>query len=301
MKKGTEITVGGRKIQLSNLEKVFYPKSGFTKGQVIDYYIRISGVLLAHLKDRTITLKRYPNGVEGTFFYEKRCPSYHPPWLKTQAVWSEGNGEYINFCVFNDLASLVWAANLAVLELHTYLARAKDILKPTMIAFDLDPGPPANVVDCAQVALWLRTHLEKLGLESFPKTSGSKGIQIYVPLNSNVTYDQTKGFAREMAQRLEADHPDRVTSNMRKDLRVGKVFVDWSQNDDHKTTVCVYSLRAREYPTVSTPVDWSEIHDTAKKKAPELLRFEAEDVLKRTEESGDPFAPVLKLKQKLRA
>lgn len=298
-RKVTEIEVGGHKLQLSNLDKVFYPATGFTKGDMIDYYIRVSPAILPHLKDRTITLKRYPNGVEGMFFYEKRCPSHRPAWVKTQSVWSEGNKDQINFCVFNDLPSLVWAANIAVLEMHTYLSRARSVLKPTMIAFDLDPGAPADIVDCAQVGVWIRDALDRIGLEAFPKTSGSKGLQLYIPLNTSVAYDDTKGFARTLAEMLERQHPDRVTSVMRKDLRKGKVFIDWSQNDDHKTTVSVYSLRAKERPTVSTPVTWDEVERSLKKRDPKLLTFESHEVLARIDKHGDLFAPVQTIKQKL--
>lgn len=295
----TEVKVGGRMLQLSNLEKVFYPATGFTKGDMVDYYARVSPALLPHLKDRTVTLKRYPNGVDGMFFYEKRCPAHRPEWIRTASVWSEGNQDNINFCVFNDLQSIVWAANLAVLEMHTYLARTKAILNPTMIAFDFDPGPPANIVNCCRVALWVRELLEHLNLESFPKTSGSKGLQLYIPLNTKTTYDQTKDFARTFAELLERKHPKEVVSKMRKDLRGGKVFIDWSQNDDHKTTVSVYSLRAKERPTVSTPVTWKEVETALRKKDPALLTFEASEVLNRIEKHGDLFAPVQTLKQKL--
>jgi bifunctional non-homologous end joining protein LigD len=295
----SEIKVAGKTLQLSNLEKVFYPATGFTKGDMIDYYIRVSPALLPHLKDRTITLKRYPNGVDGMFFYEKRCPAHRPDWIKTASVWSEGNKDHINFCVFNDLPSLVWAANIAVLEMHTYLARAKAVLKPTTVAFDLDPGAPADIIDCAQVGIWIRDVLDHYGLQAFPKTSGSKGLQLYIPLNTSATYDDTKGFARALAEMLQAQHPKNVTSIMRKDLRKGKVFIDWSQNDDHKTTVSVYSLRAKERPTVSTPVTWDEVERALKKRVPKLLTFESHEVLARIEKHGDLFAPVQTIKQKL--
>ncbi len=298
--KKAELDIDGRGVPVSNLDKVLYPKAAFTKGQVIDYYIRVSPVLLPHLRDRPLTLKRYPEGVEGHFFYEKRCPPYRPDWIKTAAIWSEGNQAEINFCVINDLPSLVWAANLADLELHTYLARAKSFDRPTMVVFDLDPGPPATIIDCAQVAIWMKALLDKLQLKSFPKTSGSKGLQVYIPLNSAVTYDATKTFSHNVAQRLEQEHPDRVVSKMAKVLRAGKVLVDWSQNDPHKTTVCVYSLRAKERPTASTPVTWLEVEAALQKKAPELLTFTSVETLDRVEKLGDLFAPVLQLKQTLR-
>src|SRR5438094_6054326 len=295
-----ELVVGDRKIQVSNLSKVLYPKVGFTKGQVIDYYIRIAPVLLPHLKDRPLTMKRYPDGVEGEFFYEKNCPTHRPKWVKTAKVWSESNNRMMNYCLAQDLPTLVWAANLADLELHTSLARKRDVARPTMMVFDLDPGAPADIVQCSQVGLWLRDLLAKMKLKSFPKTSGSKGLQVYVPLNTAVTFDQTKNLARALAQYLEGEHPNLVTSNMSKALRKNKVFVVWSQNDEHKTTICVYSLRAREEPTVSTPVTWDEVQNCLKKKKTDLLKFRSDKTLSRVEKIGDLFAPSGGLKKKLR-
>jgi bifunctional non-homologous end joining protein LigD len=294
-----ELIVENRKIQVSNLGKVLYPKVGFTKSQVIDYYIRAAPVLLPHLKDRPLTMKRYPDGVEGEFFYEKNCPKHRPKWVQTAQVWSESNGRMMNYCLVQDLATLVWAANLADLELHTSLSRKDNIGRPTMMVFDLDPGAPADIVQCCQVALWLRDLLGKMKLKSFAKTSGSKGLQIYVPLNTLVTYDETKSLSLTLAQHLEREHADLVTSNMSKAVRKGKVFVDWSQNDEHKTTICVYSLRAKEEPTVSTPVSWDEVENCLKKKNAELLRFHSDQVLARVKKLGDLFDPVEKLKQKL--
>jgi bifunctional non-homologous end joining protein LigD len=294
-----ELIVEDRKIQVSNLDKVLYPKVGFTKGQVIDYYIRVAPVLLAHLRDRPLTMKRYPNGVEGEFFYEKNCPSHRPKWVKTAKVWSESNDRMMNYCLVQDLQTLVWAANLADLELHTSLSRKNNIKRPSMMVFDLDPGAPADIVQCCQVGLWLRDLLAGMKLKSFAKTSGSKGLQVYAPLNTAVTYDQTKDFSRALAQYLEGEHVDLVTSNMSKAVRKGKVFVDWSQNDEHKTTICVYSLRAREGPTVSTPVTWDEVENCVKKKKAELLKFRSDQVLARVEKLGDLFELVEKLKQKL--
>ena len=294
-----ELIVGDRKIQVSNLDKVLYPKAGFTKGQVIDYYIRVAPVLLPHLRDRPLTMKRYPDGVEGEFFYEKNCPSHRPKWVQTAQVWSESNDRMMNYCLVQDLPTLVWAANLADLELHTSLSRKNNIERPTMMVFDLDPGAPADIVQCCQVGLWLRDLLGNMKLKSFPKTSGSKGLQVYVPLNASVTYDQTKDLSRALAQRLEGEHVDLVTSNMSKAVRKGKVFVDWSQNDEHKTTICVYSLRAREEPTVSTPVGWDEVENCLKKKKADLLKFRSDKVIARVEKRGDLFELVEKLKQKL--
>ena len=299
MAKKAELVVKGKRLAVSNLDKVLYPKAGFTKGQVIDYYIRIAPVLLPHLKDRPLTMKRYPDGVEGEFFYEKNCPSHRPSWVKTAKVWSEGNNRTMEYCLANDLPTLVWAANLADLELHTSLSRKSKIDRPTMMVFDLDPGPPADIVQCCQVGLWLRDLLAKLKLESFAKTSGSKGLQVYVPLNTPATYDETKTLAHALAEYLEGERHDLVVSKMSKELRKGKVLVDWSQNDEHKTTICVYSLRAKEEPTVSTPVTWEEAGNCLKKKKADLLRFRSDQTLKRVEKMGDLFESVESLKQKL--
>lgn len=296
-----EVEVDGRKLKLSNLEKILYPQSGFTKAQVIDYYTRVAPVLLPHLRDRPLTLKRYPNGVEGGFFFEKECPSHRPAWVPTTAVWSEGNERDVHYCVVNELATLVWAANLADLELHTSLSKKRNIERPTTMVFDLDPGAPANIVQCAQVALWLRQLLADIGLEAVAKTSGSKGMQLYVPLNTAVTYERTKPFAHKIAQILEREHPERVVSNMKKVLRKGKIFIDWSQNDAHKTTVCVYSLRAKHIPTVSTPLLWDEVERLWRSKKTASVEFDAADVLQRVATHGDLFAPVLEKKQKLPA
>ena len=294
-----ELIVEGKKLPVSNLNKVLYPKVGFTKGQVIDYYIRIAPVLLPHLRDRPLTMKRYPNGVEAPFFYEKNCPTHRPNWVKTTKVWSEGNNRAMDYCLAQDLPTLVWAANLADLELHTSLARKKDVARPTMMVFDLDPGAPADIVQCCQVGLWLRDLLAKMKLKSFAKTSGSKGLQVYVPLNTPATFDQTKALSRALAEFLEHEHPQLVVSKMAKALRKGKIFVDWSQNDEHKTTVCVYSLRAKDEPTVSTPVKWDEVENCLKKKKADLLKFRCDKTLARVAKFGDLYAPVDTLKQKL--
>jgi bifunctional non-homologous end joining protein LigD len=293
------VDIEGKHLKLSNLDKVLYPEAGFTKGQVIDYYARISPVLLPHLKDRPLTMKRYPGGVDEEFFFEKNAPVHRPEWIKTVPIWSYGNKRNVNYILANDLATLIWISNLASLELHPSLSLGKDITSPTMMVFDLDPGPPANMVQCAQVGFWLRDIFDHFGLQSFPKTSGSKGLQIYVPLNTPTSYEQTKPFANALARLLEQQHPELIVSDMKKALRVGKVLVDWSQNDEHKTTIAIYSLRARPQPTVSTPVTWEEVEQVLTKKNPELVVFKAEDVLQRVEKLGDLFAPVLKLKQKL--
>jgi bifunctional non-homologous end joining protein LigD len=293
------VEIQGRHLKLSNLEKVLYPATGFSKQQVIDYYARIAPAILPHLVGRALTRKRYPDGVDGEPFYEKNAPKYRPEWVKTAPIWSEGNRRTVYYVLANDLATLVWLANLAALELHPSLALAKDITCPTEMVFDLDPGPPANIVQCCQVGLWLREIFEHFGLKSFPKTSGSKGLQLYVPLNTPTTYDATKTFAHALAQLLEHEHPEMVVSDMKKTLRAGKVFVDWSQNDEHKTTVAVYSLRAREHPTVSTPVTWEDVERAFKKKDASRLVFEAPQVVSRFEKVGDLFEPVLTLKQRL--
>jgi bifunctional non-homologous end joining protein LigD len=287
-KDALEAEVDGRVIRISNFHKVLYPQAGFTKGDMVRYYASVAEVLVPHLHGRPLTLKRYPNGVEGKFFYEKQCPSHRPDWVPTAQVGD------VNYCVCNERATLVWLANLADIELHTSMSLAHAIERPTMMVFDLDPGPPAGIEQCRQVALWLRDIFEPLGLRSFPKTSGSKGLQVYVPLNTDdVTYDDTKPFARAVAELLEKQHPELVVSRMTKELRKGKVLVDWSQNDEHKTTVCVYSLRAKDRPTVSTPVTWEEVEGGAE------LRFEQHEVLERVDRDGDLFAPVLTLTQDL--
>ncbi|HEY5705538.1 MAG TPA: non-homologous end-joining DNA ligase [Terrimicrobiaceae bacterium] len=298
MATGSPLDVGGRTVNVTNLDKVLYPETGFTKGDLINYYIRISPVLLPHLKDRPITLKRYPDGVEGLHFYEKKCPSHRPKWVQTAKV-AKSEGGAINYCMMNDLSTLVWAANLADLELHTFLHKAPALSRPTTLAFDLDPGPPADIVLCCQVGLLVKATFDALGTESFAKTSGSKGLQVYVPLNTPVTYERTKAFAQALAQLLEREFPEMIVSKMPKNLRRGKVLVDWSQNDDHKTTVSVYSLRAKSRPTVSAPLTWEEVSTASKAKGSKGLAFEHNDVLARAEKMGDLFAPVLELKQKL--
>ena len=295
--KRQEVNVDGRALSLSNLDKVFYPDVGFTKGQVVEYYTRVAPVLLGHLEGRPLTLKRYPNGVQGAHFYEKQCPSHRPEWVRTAPL--DAGDRRIEFCLADDLATLVWLANLADLELHTSLARAERYDRPTVIAFDLDPGAPATIVECAEVALRLRELLGRLGLEAWPKSSGSKGMQVYVPLNTPTSYDETKPFAHAVAQLLERREPALVVSEMAKSKRRGRVFVDWSQNTRHKTTVCAYSLRARERPTASTPLRWQEVEAVTDSRDPEDLAFTADEVLERVAEHGDLFAPVLEREQVL--
>ena len=293
------IDVEGKHLKLTNLDKILYPTAKFTKGQVIDYYARIAPAMIPHLKGRPLTLKRYPSGVDGEFFFEKNATKHRPDWVQTAPIWSEGNSRDVNYILANDLPTMVWVANLAGIELHPSLSLAKEITCPTMMVFDLDPGPPASIVQCCQVAFWLREIFERFDLQSFPKTSGSKGLQIYVPLNTKTSYDETKPFAHALARLLETEHRDLVVSDMKKALRVGKVLVDWSQNDEHKTTIGVYSLRAREQPTVSTPVTWDEVRACVDKKDASLLVFKAPQVLERVTTDGDLFSPVLSLKQRL--
>jgi bifunctional non-homologous end joining protein LigD len=289
------VDVEGHELSLSNLDKVMYPETGFTKGQVIDYYTRIAPAVLPHLRDRPLTLKRYPNGVEGGHFYEKQCPSHRPDWVRSEPV--ELSSKTIQFCICDDLPTLVWLANLADLELHPSLSKIPEVERPAIMAFDLDPGPGTGLAECCEVALLLRDALAALGLECFPKTSGSKGIQVYVPLNTGgVDYDHgTKRLSNALARHLESQHPKLIVSSQKKELRKNRVLIDWSQNDEHKTTVGVYSLRARERPTVSTPLMWEEVEAGD----PDALVFETEDVLARFEEHGDLFAPVEELEQEL--
>jgi bifunctional non-homologous end joining protein LigD len=282
-----EVLVEGRRLKLSNWDKVLFPKTGFTKGNLIAYYARIAPAVLPHLRDRPLTLKRYPNGVEEKYFYEKQAPSHRPEWVQTARVGS------IDYVLAQDRPTLVWLANLADIELHTSLALARSPDDPTMMVFDLDPGEGAGILECGEVALVLNGLFEQLRLTSVAKTSGSKGMQVYVPVGPGTTYDHTKPFARRIAELLEQRLPALVVSRMTKKLRAGKVLVDWSQNDEHKTTVTVYSVRARERPTVSTPVSWDEVQRARDESAPELLSFDTEEVLARAEERGERFAPAL--------
>lgn len=294
-----QVEVEGRELKLTNLDKVLYPKAGFSKGEVVDYYAKVAPAIVPHLSGRPLTLRRFPEGVDDTdaAFFEKRCPKHRPDWVKTTPV--PASTGTIDFCVCEDLPTLVWMAQLAAIELHPSLSLARKLDRPTVLAFDLDPGPPAVVLDCCKVALRLRDLFGHFGVECFPKTSGSKGLQVYVPLNSATSYEETKPFAKAIAQLLEKQTPDQVVSKMKKVEREGKVFVDWSQNHQRKTTIAVYSLRAREQPTVSTPVSWDEVERAVERDDAASLVFTATDVLERVEKHGDLFAPVLELKQKL--
>jgi bifunctional non-homologous end joining protein LigD len=298
--KSAVVTVAGRELKLSNLDKVLYPKTSFTKRRVIEYYAAIAPVMLPYLQGRALTVTRWPDGVEAKSFFQKQTPAHAPEWVRTVTLPSERKP--IDYTVVDDLATLVWLANLAAIELHTPLARAEATDRPTALVFDLDPGSPATIVECCRVGLQLHGMFENLGLQSFAKTSGSKGLQLYLPLNSpDVTFEQTKPFAKAVAELFEQTEPELVVSRMTKARRPGKVLIDWSQNDRNKTTVCVYSLRARERPTASTPVAWEEVRATLDAGDPEALAFEAPAVLERVAERGDLFAPVLSLVQQLPA
>ncbi len=291
-----ELEIDGHKLKLSNLDKVLYPGSGFTKGQVIDYYIRVSRFLLPHLKDRPLTMKRYPNGVAGGNFYEKDAPKFTPDWVETFPVPRRAGGKPIRYILIDNLATLVWCGNLANLELHPFLHRVPQIDRPTSVVFDLDPGEGSDILDCARVAFLLKDLFDSWKLESFAKVSGSRGLQVYVPMNTAVTYQQTRPFAQSIAMLLSREHPDLVVATMTKSERTKKVFIDWSQNSDFKTTVGAYSLRAkRDSPFVSMPVTWDEL----RAKKAEKLFFSPDAALKRLEKSGDLFAQVLTKKQKL--
>jgi bifunctional non-homologous end joining protein LigD len=297
---GVEIELDGRELKLTNLDKVLFPRAGFTKRDLIGYYAHLAPVLLPHLAGHPLTLKRYPDGVEGEHFYEKQCPSHRPEWVQTTTVWSESNQREIDYCLCQDLPTLVWLANLAAVELHPSLSRVEALECPRTLVFDLDPGRPASIVECCQVALELREMFTELGMLALAKTSGSKGLQVYVPLNDgDVTYEQTKPFAHAIADVLEQRHPELLLSSMAKARRSGKVLVDWSQNDEHKTTVSVYSLRATVHPQVSTPVEWREVEECSATGKPALLTFHVEDVLRRVAERGDLFAEVISLRQPL--
>ncbi len=302
MASSRQVQVEGRELKLTNLDKVLYPRCGFTKGEMIDYYAKVAPAMIPHLSARAVTLRRFPEGVEDTdaAFFEKRCPRHRPQWVKTARVEAGPHAGKIDFCVCDGLPTLIWMAQLATVELHPSLSLARAPKRPTVLAFDLDPGPPADVVDCCRVALRLRELFGHFGVECFPKTSGSKGMQVYVPINSRTaSYELTKPLAKAIAQLLEKQTPDRVVSKMKKVEREGKVFVDWSQNHQRKTTVAVYSLRARERPTASTPVTWEEVAAVADYGDGSALVFESDAVLDRVERHGDLFAPVLELEQDL--
>jgi bifunctional non-homologous end joining protein LigD len=291
------VQIEGRTLAISNLDKILYPGSGFTKGEVLDYYARVAPVLLPHLRARPLTRKRYPNGVDGPFFFEKNAPRGTPQWVRTVNLPVPGstkNRETIDFVLCDDLATLMWTANLASLELHVpqwKVGPRGGVQAPDLLVFDLDPGEPATIVECCQVALLLQEIMDADRLRAYPKTSGSKGMQLYVPIRPTDD-EQTRAYAKSLAQRLTRAHPELVLSDMTRALRPGKVLVDWSQNAAAKTTVAPYSLRARPAPTASTPVSWGEV---AACRRPEELRFEAAAVLERIEADGDLLADLVDL------
>jgi bifunctional non-homologous end joining protein LigD len=286
-------------VKFTNLEKVLFPRTGFTKGDLIRYYLDVAPRLLPHLRGRPITLIRYPDGVEGGKFYEKNVPKFAPPWIRTFDVSRRHAAGRTRYILINDAASLAWCANLAGVEIHPFLHRAPKLDRPTCVVFDLDPGEGADLRACARVALQVKEITDRLGLQAFPKVSGSKGLQLYVPLNTPVTYAVTAAFAKAVAELLAAEHPDLVVSRMAKIQRRGRVLIDWSQNNASKTTVAVYSLRGkRDEPYVSMPVTWAELRRT---RGLRPLAFTPKAALRRLEKLGDLFAPVLTLKQKLPA
>ncbi len=294
------VRIGNKEVALSNLDKVLFPENGFTKGQVVDFYRRIAPCILPHLRSRPITLKRFPNGVTAEHFYEKNAPSFTPAWIKTFPIRRSSGESVINYILINDLPSLVWSANMANLEIHPFLARVPKIDVPTMVVFDLDPGEGSTILRSAEVAFLLKDVLDQLGLESLIKVSGSKGIHVHVPLNTKVTYEMTQAFAQSIAQYLATEHPKLIVSEMAKSKRKGKVFIDWSQNSEHKSTVSVYSLRAKaKKPFVAMPIGWDELKDALNEKDAPSLLFEPEAALERLDQVGDLFAPALRLKQKL--
>jgi bifunctional non-homologous end joining protein LigD len=292
-----DVAVDGRRLRLTNLDKVMYPAAGFTKGAVIDYYVRVAPVMLPHLAGRPVTLVRFPDGVDGPHFFEKNCPGHRPPWVPTVPVGSSGRSPAVRACLCEEPAALVWLANLAALELHTLLARVPDLDRPTAVVFDLDPGPPAGMAECCAVALRLRDVLGGLGLVGFPKTSGSKGLHVLVPLDPTHPYEETRAFAHAVARLLVRESPALVVDTMDRGARAGRVFIDWSQNHPAKTTVAPYSLRARERPTVSAPVTWEEVAAAARPGG--SLAFEAPRTLERVAAQGDLLAPALELRQRL--
>lgn len=293
------VEMAGRRLSLSNLEKDLYPSYGFTKARILEYYRGISQFMLPHLKDRAVTFKRYPDGVDEDSFFEKRCPSHRPAWVQTAEVVHH-EAVPIRYCLVNDLETLIWAGNLASLEIHVPLARAVTPQTPDSLVFDLDPGDQAGIPEAARVALMLRDLLSRMGLKSFVKTSGKKGLHVVVPLNrSDTTFEDTKTFSRAVAGIMQKHYPDLVTASMAKKARITKVFINWSQNDASKTMICVYSLRARERPFVSFPLEWSDLEDPPGRDDPDRLQVLHADARRRAEQKGDLFQEVLVKEQKL--
>jgi bifunctional non-homologous end joining protein LigD len=293
------LEIDGRRLPIRHLDRVVFPAAGTTKAALLAYYMRAADAMVPHLRNRLLHMHRYPEGVEGPRFWQKECPEFRPEWVATAPVWSRDKGSDIHYCVIDGLAPLLWAVNIGSLELHTSLHLRGDLHRPTTLAFDLDPGLDVDVLRCGEVALLLRDLLAAIGLASHVKTSGSKGLQVYAPLNTAVGYAETKPLARAIAETLEAHAPERIVSRMTKPLRAGKVLIDWSQNTEHKSMVCAYSVRARERPTVSTPVIWDEVEAAIAADDPARLAFEMDDVLARIERDGDLFAEVLTVQQRI--
>jgi bifunctional non-homologous end joining protein LigD len=284
-----ELTVGSRRLAIRHLGRTVFPATSTTKAELLDYYVRVAPVMLPHLRERPLHMHRYPEGVDGPHFWQKECPEHRPEWVETVPVWSADKRADICFCVVNELAALVWAVNIGSIELHTSLHTRADLHRPTAMAFDLDPGEGADVLACAEVALLLRDVLAGGDMRALVKTSGSKGLQVYVPLDGERPYAEIKPLARGIAEMLAGARPERIVSNMARRLRAGKVLIDWSQNTEHKSMVCAYSVRAKACPTVSTPVTWDEVEAAAK---PDDLAFQMDDVLERVEAHGDLFDPL---------
>jgi bifunctional non-homologous end joining protein LigD len=299
MASGTGFAIDGRRLAIRNLDRVIFPDTKTTKGELLDYYVRIADMMLPHLRERLLHMHRYPEGVEGPRFWQKACPESRPAWVPTAPVWSRDKRENIDYCVVNELATLLWAVNIGSIELHTSLHRREDLDRPTTLAFDLDPGEGVGLVECCELALRLRDVLSGIGLESLPKTSGSKGLQVFVPLNTSVSYATTKPVSRAVAELLEAEAPDAVVSRMAKPLRAGKVLVDWSQNTTHKSMACAYSVRAKRRPTVSTPITWTEVEHAVDAGDASSLVFEMGDVIERVGRHGDLFEATLTTSQPL--
>ncbi|HLM08693.1 MAG TPA: non-homologous end-joining DNA ligase [Thermoleophilaceae bacterium] len=286
-----QLEVGGRRLNIRHLDRVVFPRTGTTKGELLDYYVRVADAMLPHLRDRLLHMHRYPEGVEGPRFWQKACPEHRPEWMPVAPVWSRDKNAHIEYCIVNELAALLWAVNLGSIELHTSLHLRQDLHRPTAIAFDLDPGDGVGVLDCGEVALRLRDLFEEMDAQPLVKTSGSKGVQVYVPIDDGLSYADTKPAAKATAELLERERPEAVISRMAKSLRRGKVLVDWSQNTEHKSMVCAYSVRAKERPTVSTPVTWTELEEALDQSDPDRLIFEMGDVLERVAALGDLFEP----------
>lgn len=289
----TRLRVGGRDLEVSNRDKVLWPETGWTKGAMLDYYAAVAPVMVAHLRGRPITMRRWPDGVGGKSFFQKKAPAHRPPWIATVHL---GDVDYLRI---DEPAALMWAANLASIEIHPGLATATDLDRPTAVVLDLDPGPPADAVTCARVATILRDRLDRVGLQAWIKTSGSKGLQMYVPLQGHATFAETRDFALALASAVEKDRPDLVLTDIDRASRQGRVLIDWAQNAPSRTTVAAYSLRARPEPGVSTPLTWDEVDDGLVSGDAGRFRFGPDEVRERVDRLGDLMAPVLTVGQEL--